>query len=301
MNVKLIHIFLAVYRTGSFAAVAEEENVAPSSISRAISKLEDRLAVRLFNRTTRTLSPTEAGDLYYHKVAPLIEELYSSEQEIADHAQAPSGRLRVTASVSFGQLLLIPLIKEFKTLHPGIELDLYLTDHRTDIIGEKIDIAIRHGDITDNSLIVRKLMDVQYLLAASPAYLGKHDPIEKPEDLAKHSLISFTLEDYKSFWRFQKPDHTFELPIHSAISVSNASAIRALLKDDLGIALLANWTIASDLSDGTLMQVLPTWDVAATSFNQTISLVMPSRAYTPMKTRVFIDFLSEKLNQARPI
>ncbi len=293
MKVDDLTIFVAVYRAGGFAAVAHERGVAPSSISRAIASLEARLETRLFQRTTRTLTPTEAGDAFYARIAPVLEELDAAHAELIDHTREPVGLLRVTASVSFGQIMIAPRLDAFRAVFPRIILELVLSDRPIDLIAERIDVAVRHGRLTDNASMSRKLMDVRYHLVASPRYLANAPPVQSPDDITAHRTASFSYEAFRNMWRFRRGDHVRDVAISPSLIVTNAVALAQCVRDGAGLALLADWTIRDDLANGALVDVLPEWISSGVDMDPSIWLMFPSRAFMPAKTRVFLDFLLE--------
>ena len=291
MNLDQIKTFIAVYRVRSFVEVANERGLAPSSISRSISSLENILKTRLFQRTTRSLTPTLEGEAYYKNVVPLIEEMDLAHQSLVDSTMGPSGRLRITASVSYGQVAIAPKLKQFRSEYPDIDLELHMSDSRIDLINDQVDLAIRHGVLHDSSLVARKLADVEYCLVASLAYLEKHRVPAKPEDLEGHELVTFSYNDFRSCWNFENGELTHKLTIKPVLTANNAVTIRQCVRDGLGIALLADWTVEEDLKSERLIKVLPDWKVRGASEETAIWIVFPSNRFIPIKTRVFVDFL----------
>ena len=295
MNLDHVKLFVAVYRAGSFTSVAKDLNVVASSVSRAIATLEGQLKTRLFQRTTRTLTPTQAGERYFQRVEALVEEFDLVHQEVMDHSLKPSGTLRVTASISFAQIVITPLLKEFCERYPDIHLELSLSDARTDIVAEQFDVAIRHGVLPDSSLVARRLVDVNYLLAASPQYLQQTTPVLAPKDIEGHSLVTFTYPEFNSAWHFRCNGEVDDIPIKPTLSLTTASAIKECAINGMGITMLADWSIKEELSDGRLEKVLPEWDIAGANADSAIWLVYPSRAFIPAKTAAFANFFLSKL------
>ena len=188
MDISVLQTFIEVMKQGSFAAVARERNIDPSSVSRYISGLETELGVRLFQRTTRKLSPTEAGITYFNHIEPLIEEMQRARDLVTEVSGTPTGTLRVTASVSFGLKCIVPLLPEFQTLYPETSVDLLLTDSRLDLLTERIDLAIRLGQLQDSTLILQKLISTRYFVCASPNYLQRCGKLKQPEDITQHNI-----------------------------------------------------------------------------------------------------------------
>ena len=291
MNIDYIKTFIAVYRAGSFVEVAKEQNLAPSSVSRSIATLEEILKTRLFQRTTRSLTPTQAGEAYFEKMEPLIEEIDLVNQSLIDATTKPSGRLRVTTSVSYGQIVLAPKLAAFREQYPDIQLELILSDGRIDIINDQIDLAIRHGSLPDSSLITRKLTDVKYRLVSSNKYLEQREAPKTPQDLENHELVTFIYDDFRHSWTFETNEVSQSVPVQPVLTATNASAIRQCVRDGLGIALLADWTVLEDLQSGRLVELLTDWQISGVTTETAIWLVYPSNRFTPAKTRVFTDFL----------
>ncbi|MEL6912427.1 MAG: LysR family transcriptional regulator [Cyanobacteria bacterium J06598_4] len=295
MDLATLKIFVEVMGQGSFAAVARERNVDPSSISRTISGLEQELGVRLFQRTTRKLSPTEAGSLYCDRISPLIAEMQQAI-ELVTESEQPQGTLRITASVSFGLKCLVPLLPSFEALYPDLAVELLLTDTRLDLVTERIDLAIRLGQLTDSSLIAQKLMSMRYAVCGSPNYLEQHQLIDKPQDIARHNCLLFPLAGYRTRWLFRdRQGKVTEVPVRGRTIISNAIGLQECAIAGMGLALLPHWLTDSEIEAGRLVKVLPDYDVTATDFNPTAWLLYPSRNYVPLKVKVFIDFCQQHL------
>ena len=282
MDLDVLEIFREVMGKGSFAEVAKSRNVAPSSISRAIVSLEAELGIKLFQRTTRKVSATEAGQAYYQKISPLLDDLKEASEHAQDIEQSPQGKLKITSSVAFGHHMIVPILDEFMHAYPEIELDFVLTDRTVDIIGEKIDVAIRHGALNDSSMIASMLLKSQYRLVASPDYLAKHTPILRLENIADHGLLAFDIPQFRSAWVFQKKGaQPKKIPVMPRYTISNALSLRALTLQGAGISLLADWLVDEDIYAGRLKQLFPDYAVAAGNYDASIHLVMPSRSYVP--------------------
>ncbi|MEM7569010.1 MAG: LysR family transcriptional regulator [Pseudomonadota bacterium] len=293
MDLDDLRIFLAVYQAGHFSPVARARKVAPSSISRAIARLESALGQRLFQRSTRTLTPTQDAESFYLAAAPLLEELDGVIQRATSSSHKPQGRLRVSASVAFGQIQLQPKLQEFCDRYPDVQLDLIADDERSDLVQEQIDVAFRHGLLDDSAYIARKLCSVSYHLVASPAYLEHAGHPSALEDLNKHRLLTFGFAPFHRDWRFDCNGENVSVPIQPSLLASNALLLLAAAKSGQGIALLADWTVGSAMQSGELHPVLPDYRPLAATDRPAIWVMYPSRAYVPAKTRVFIDYITE--------
>jgi DNA-binding transcriptional LysR family regulator len=296
MDVATLQLFIEVVRQGSFAAVARDRNLDPSSVSRAIANLEEELGIRLFQRTTRQLSPTEAGQLYFERIEPLVEEMQQAVDAATDVADQPKGKLRVTASVSFGLKCIVPILPEFQALYPDLTVELFLTDAVVDLFADRIDLAVRLGTLADSTLIAQQLMRTHYVVCASPAYLQRFAPLNHPTDVTHHNCLLFPLAGFRSRWIFKAlTGEQTKVSVTGQTIISSGIALQQCAIAGMGLALLPNWLIDEELKSGTLINVFPAYEVTATDFNTAAWLIYPSRAYIPLKVRVLIDFFKQKV------
>lgn len=300
MNIDDIRLALDVAARGGFAETARALDRDPSSVSRAIAALEARLGARLFQRTTRRLSVTEAGVRYLERAQAALEEL-DRAQEDATADGAPTGTLRLTASVAFAQTRLVPLLSAFRAAFPDLAVDLLMTDARVDLVADRIDLAIRLAPALDEDAIVSKLMDTRYRVVANPGYLAKHGSPMAPADLVTRDCPRFALPGYRSHWRFRDATGRVEtVPVGGGVMISNALALRQAALDGLGPTLLADWLIDADVASGSLIDLFPAFHVTATEFDTAAWIVYPSRAFLPAKTRAAIDFLRAHIASSNP-
>jgi len=293
----VLQLFVEVMRQGSFVAVARDRNLDPSSVSRAIAGLEEELGIRLFQRTTRQLSPTEAGMTYFERIEPLVKEMQQAIDLATDVSGQPKGTLRITASNSFGPKCIVPLLPDFSRLYPDLTVDLLLTDAIIDLFAGRIDLAVRLGRLPDSTLIAQQLMQTRYCVCASPQYLQQSGIPQKPSDLEHHNCLLFPLPGFRSRWIFRDRNGKLsETPVQGRTIISSAIALQQCAIAGMGLALLAHWLINDDLQTGTLINVFPEYDVTATDFSTAAWLVYPSRAYAPLKVRVFIDFVKQHIS-----
>lgn len=296
MDLSTLQLFVEVVRQGSFAAVARHHDVEPSSVSRAIAALEKEIGIRLFQRTTRQVSPTESGAVYYERIVPLLEEMEQAISAATELSGNPQGSLRVTASVSFGLICILPLLPEFEATYPDLTVDLVLTDSVLDLVGERIDVAIRLGVMADSTLIAQRLMPTQYFVCASPQYLAQRGHPRHPQELALHECLRFPLAGFRSRWIFKDPQGGIdEVAVQGRTMISSAIALRDCAIAHMGVALLPDWLIQPDLGSGRLVNVFPDYAVTATHFDTAAWFVYPSRRYIPIKVKLFIDFLKQRL------
>ncbi|MGB3612649.1 MAG: LysR family transcriptional regulator [Elainellaceae cyanobacterium] len=296
MDVSVLQLFVDVQRQGSFAAAARDRNIDPSAVSRAIAGLEAELGVRLFQRTTRQLSMTEAGRLYFEQIEPLMEDIQAAAARAKDLSQTPTGTLRVTASNAFGLTCIVPMLPEFERQYPQVAVDLWLTDAVVDLLGDRLDMAVRLGPLPDSSLIAQRLMPTRYRVCASPQYLAQQGHPNHPSEIAQRNGLLFPLAGFRSRWRFRdETGQMNEVPVQGRTTISNAIALRHCAIAGMGLALLADWLIDADLQSGRLIDLFPKYDVTATDFETSAWLLYPSRAYRPLKVNKFAEFLMEQL------
>ncbi len=300
MNTDAIEVFIEVMQRGSFAAVARARGVAPSSISRSVAALERELGLRLFQRTTRRLAPSEAGTLYFERVQPLLEELERAHQQVLDIGEQPRGTLRVTAPVSFAQQALLPLLPALLDRHPHLHVDLRLTDAMVDLVSERIDVAVRLGRLADSDFVARRVAGFDFVVCAAPRYLEEHGRPRRPADLARHECLVFMMGQPRSRWRLRRKGQVEEIEVAGRCMMSNAMAVARAAVLGLGIALLPRWLVAKELAAGELVALLPRWDATATDFDPGVWLLYPSRRYLPLKVRAFVDFLDEAYRPTPP-
>jgi DNA-binding transcriptional LysR family regulator len=284
-----------VARLGSFAAAAEVRGIDASSVSRAVAGIEAALGIRVFERTTRRLNLTEAGDQYLSRAAPLMEELERVAAEARSERARPAGLLRLTASVTFGQRCLVPLIGAFRAQYPDVALDCVFTDANVDLIADRVDLAIRLAPTIEGDLIATKLMATRYRVVAAPSYLAGAAPLQVPADLRGHRVLLFNLRAFRSRWIFAGGAGQQEVPVAGDITLTPAGTLRDAVLAGLGPALLPDWLVDGDIAAGRLVHCLQDWRATATTFDTGAWAVYPSRSYLPAKVRAMIDFLRATL------
>lgn len=295
MNLENLRIFVAVARQGCFATVARNYDMDPSSVSRAIASLESELGVRLFQRSTRRMALTEAGDIYFDRIEAVVDELDHAGDEARAANAGPVGTLRLTASVTFGCKCLVPLLPQFRALFPKLKLELLLTDTNLDLVSERVDLAVRLGPQGESGLISIKLFDTHYRVCASPDYRLQQKHLQVPDDLRTHRCLLFTLPNFQSRWLFYDRDGLIsEVCVDGDIVISSALALRDCALAGMGPALLADWLVDEDLAEGRLVDLFPDYQVTATNFKTAAWLLYPSRAYLADKVRVTIGFLQQQ-------
>lgn len=303
MNTNDLTIFVEIMRKRNFASVARERGINPAGVSRSIAALEKELHVRLFQRTTRRVEPTEAALAYFARIEPLVCELSNAGLVAADSSERVQGVLRFSCPVSFAQLNITPLLPEFSALYPELNYELVLTDTVLDLVGERLDAAIRIGTLSDSNLIAHKLAPMVARVCAAPAYLEKHGRPKKPEDLINHKCLLLELPTFsRNVWKFtDKNGRKKEIAVGGFLRTSNAMALKQCALAGMGITLQGRWLIGRELRDGNLIDLFPGYETtAALAPDAAAWLLYPSRDYVPQKVRVFVDFLKEKFKGGAP-
>ncbi|MEP2947279.1 MAG: LysR family transcriptional regulator [Lentilitoribacter sp.] len=297
MNLTNLSIFMQVVQKGSFADTARDIDVDPSKISRIISALEDELGYRLFHRTTRKLSLTEAGQLTYERMRDPLEEINAIVDMARASTEKLSGNLRLTTSIALGERWLVPKLGKFYEQYPDIKLELILDDRAIDLIDQRIDVALRLAPQTQSDLITTRIMRARYHVVATPEFLQKNGACVSPKDIQYLKIITFPYADYRLLWKFRAPNGEIsQIPISPHIVISNALAIRRTVLEGQGMALLSDWLIGDDLASGDLVDVFPEHQISAENFDEGVWLTYPSKRYLPSNTRALIDFLKQNQN-----
>lgn len=300
MSLEGIRAFVDAVSLGSFAAVARTRRVAPSSVSRLVRELEDELEVRLFHRTTRTLSLTEAGQAYLDRVRPLLDELEQAREVARDLGEQPRGTLRIAVADTFAQLHLARWLPEFLAAYPELRVELALGARYTDLVSEQIDVAIRLGPSAPTSAIAKKLGPMRRVVVASPARLGGRARL-RPEALTEEPCLVFPHEGRGATWRFRdRKGNVREIVPNARVTAPDGVVLERLALAGEGFALLPDWLVADALCAGTLVDAFPRHEVTASDFDATISLLYASRSYLPIKVRAFVDFVAAKFRDGAP-
>jgi len=296
MDFDSVRIFVEVMKQGSFAAVARQRDMDPSSISRTIAGLESELGFRLFQRTTRKLAPTEAGSEYFARVENLIGEFDRASEAALDLVSLPTGTLRVTACTSFGQRILAPILPKLRSQYPNLTLDLVLMDHHVDLVKEQIDVAIRFGSRPEGDFISRQLIPRHFHVCASPGYIKKYGLTSHPSDLESLDCLLFSMPGYRSAWKFRDSSNdTFKVPVAGHLLVCHGVTMTACAVAGLGPALLPDWLCRDEIRDGSLIDLFPDYECTATDFDTAAWLVYPRYDNLPSKVQVFVEFLRAEI------
>jgi len=256
-TLELLRTFKAVATRGSFSMAARTLDVSKANVSKYVAELETRLGTRLFNRTTRTVSLTDAGELLLSRCTPLIEMIEFTADEIRQRSDRPSGRVRLTAPHGLGAIHVPALLAEFMKMYPEVTVSLDLNNRMVDIVEEGIDIALRVGRIGESNQIVRKLRRVQMMVCATPAYWAEHGIPAHPDDLANHDALTYSLAGPNPEWRFLVDGEAVRVPLRSRMDSSDAVPLVHMALQSLGVVCLPRILVHELLESGALQAVLP--------------------------------------------
>ena len=283
-------MFAAVVEAGSFSGAAQRLGTSSGQASKLVSKLEADLGVRLLHRTTRALSPTEAGRAYYERLRPLLDEYDALDAEVRDQSGTPQGTVRLTAPLTFGTLRLAPVLTGFAQAHPQIALSVQLTDRLVNLVDEGFDLAVRVGRPGDSSLVARKLCEAQVVAVASPGYLDGRGAPARPEDLAAQDCIIDTNFRDPHRWTFRGG---VTVPVAGRLAFSDASLCLAAAEAGLGIAYMPDFVAAESLRMGRVLRVLGGHEGGPLP----VHAVTPSGRHLAAKVRALIDALVSGLRE----
>lgn len=282
-----MHLFVKVVDTGGFTRAARDLSLPKSTVSRQISALEGRLGVRLLERTTRSLRPTEAGRAFYERCARIVADVAEAEDAIMQTQHEPQGRLRVSAPVSLGVRTLGPMVGRWLAAHPKVHVDVSLSDRRVDLIEEGFDLAIRVGVLADSSMIARRLAPAPMVLAASPAYLAAHGTPQRPDDLRGHACLQYEYARTAG-WRLQDGGREVVVPVSGPLVANNGDLLRDAAVAGLGITLAPDFILAPELDAGRLVPILTAHAIPTSA----VWAVYPESRHLSAKVRSFVDALA---------
>lgn len=293
-----MRIFVSVVQSGSLSSAGRQMGLSPASVSRHITGLEDSLGVRLLNRTSRKLTLTEAGELYFAQVEQLLYQLQDANESVAQLQAQPRGTLRVHSRMLIGHLHVIPVLPTFLAQNPEIKVDLLLSNRVVDLVEDNIDVDIRIGKLVDSSLVARKLAPAQRFLCAAPAYLDRRPAVEKPSDLTAHNCLTYRINLGRTVWRFlDAGDALEEIPVSGNLQTDNGLALLAATRTGVGIALMPDWSVRRDIEAGQLRRLLPQYRVSHIEFDNGVYAVFQKSRHLSAKVRAFVDFLATALEE----
>ncbi len=290
-------LFAKVVDTGGFSAAARDLGLTPSAVSRQIGNLEDRLGARLLNRSTRRVSLTEVGKEFHERCREIARSVEDAEALVASRLDHPQGTLRISATSAFAKAQLLPILPLFLAENPDLKLSIELTDREIDLIGEQIDVAIRFTEqISDTSMVARKLASNQRIFCAAPDYIKRHGQPKKPEDLADHNCLRLSTVEKFNNWQMNDGHSNVARRITGNFETNSSDALFHAALDGLGIAKLSTYLANDAIEDGRLVRVLPDYAEDASD----VLAIYPNRRNLSPNVRAFVDFLAEQYGKVPP-
>lgn len=289
-----IELFCLTAQHQSFTAAAQAAGVTPAAVSRAVQRLEARLGVRLLSRSTRSVRPTEAGERYYSQARMAMEQLAAAEREASGQQTQARGRVRLSLPTSYGHYRVLPLLPGFLRQHPGVELEVQLSNRNVDFVAEGYDLAIRGRAQPDSSLIARKLEDAALVIAASPEYLSRHGEPTTPEELAGHECLPFVLPSSGQTvpWLLCKAQRISEFEVNGRVKCTDdILGPVTLARAGAGLLQTYRFIVDAPLRSGELVEVMKPFAGASRPF----SLLYPNSRHLPLRIRVLVEFLISRL------
>ncbi|MBF0256272.1 MAG: LysR family transcriptional regulator [Gammaproteobacteria bacterium] len=290
-----LQAFVRVVEEQGFSAAALRLDTTAAAISRRVKALEQRLGVRLLQRTTRKVQLTEAGEAFYSSVRRILDDLQGAEERARQHAGEVAGELRIAAPMSYGQRVLAPLVAAFARSHPRLRLSLLLEDNETDLVDSGVDLALRISYPMDGSHVARPLLPIPRHLCASPDYLDRRGTPTTPTDLLGHDCLHYNLIREHEEWTFATPEGEQTLSIRGVFCSNNGDALCEAAIQGLGITLLPEFIVAPALAEGRLVRLLAEHERSPL----TLFALYPSRHFVPTKVRLLLDFLKQHLVASR--
>jgi DNA-binding transcriptional LysR family regulator len=284
--------FVKVVDIGGFSAAARALNMSATMVTNHIQSLEERLGVRLLNRSTRKLSPTEVGQSYYERAQRILAEIEDADRNAQALQTTPRGNLRLNTSVAIPSLL-APVIAEFVALNPEVSISMTMSDREVDLVEEGFDLAIRNMPIADSSLISRRIASYHFVLVGAPEYFAKHGKPVHPSELVKHNCLTFLRGAWENAWHFSGPDGELVVPVSGNMQSNSANAMRLAAIHAQGLTILPSFLVAEDLRAGRLASALTVF----LDTEYAVNASYPSRHGLSAKVRSFIDLLARRCHK----
>lgn len=292
-KIELMRVFSVVARNGSFTKAANELNIAVQTVSKYVKALEDDLGVLLFNRTTRKVTLNDTGTAYLEKCVDLLDQIDELESAIKVTHSAPKGRIRISAPTSFGELHLVPAIRDFLVLYPDISVDIDLSNRRVSLVEEGVDMALRIGELPDSTMIARKLSAMRIVVCAAPEYLQHFGKPAHPEQLTNHNcFVDHNLRQGRS-WRFLENKQVFKVDVKGNFEANSPGSMRRMVLSGLGIGLCPMYVIKDDIRCNTIVPLLEQYE----AYQYGVYALYPHRKHLSHRVRVLVDFLAERFRQ----
>lgn len=295
MSIQLgeLEVFFAAVETGSFSAAGRRLALSPSAVSKLVSRLEDRLNVRLFHRTPRRLTLTDAGRVLYDEGQGIFTALHSAENAVLSCSGDVSGTLRVHSMVTFAKYQLAPVIGEFLERYPKLRVEFHLTNEPVDFVEQRIDVSIQGGPLPDSSLVARRLLDSPWIVCAAPSYLARHGTPRTPDDLARHNCLNFSHRTHWNVWPMARGGEAWAVAATGNLGANHGDMLLELARHGLGLVRLARFHVGEDLAAGRLVPLLAEFQPPA---QEPLYLTWQSRKHLSPRVQAFLGYMQEKFS-----
>lgn len=290
-SLRSMWLYVRAVELGGFSAVAREEKIGQPTVSKVISAMEKALGVRLLQRTTTSVTPTDEGRRYYERCKQMLEAHAEAVADVRGQAQRPVGLLTVSAPLGLGELHLNRLVLAFLKQYPEIEVELNLTDRIVGLVEDGIDVAIRLGNTLPPDAVARTIAWSPRVLVATPGYVKRAPKIRRPEDLLEHSFVGYARASVGARLELSSGDETIVVPTRGRYRVSSSPALRECYLEGMGLGSAPAWLVQDLIDAGRLVRLLPKWVIPPHSMH----LISPSRRYQPLRARVFLAFMAEHI------
>ena len=289
-QITAMKVFVNVVETGSFSAASERLGLSRAATSKQVSQLEAKLGGRLLNRTTRRVSLTESGRIYFERCSEILHSLEEADGAVTGLAQEPRGNLRISVPTHFASEHLLPLVAEFTRIFPEVQVEMICGERLVDLVDEGFDLAIRMTNLGDSNLIARRLARCRHVVVASPGYLADHSTPRIPDDLKQLDCLQYS-HRAGGIWPFSKDGLDYSVKVNSAFKTNNPDVLLGAATSGLGVALVPTFLASDAIRRGELTVVLQEYDTLEVQ----LYAVYASRRFLPAKIRVFVDYLAEKI------
>ncbi|MET4733298.1 DNA-binding transcriptional LysR family regulator [Thalassospira sp. MBR-102] len=287
--------FVRVYDTNSFSAAAKSFDVGQSTVSKAIAGLERELGVSLFLRSTRQLTPTESGRLFYEHALKVVEEVNEAISTVGTKSLNFSGQIRLSGTLTFMCQYIIPKLPQFLDAHPGIEISLHLDDRNIGLIEQGIDIALRMGKLDDSGLVAKRIGRCRRIVVGATSYLARHQAPQTPEDLADHSTIALSQGEGGDRFTFKGLHGTKAVSIHPKLRINATEGVRSAVLAGAGLSVATEWMFEAEVNNGLVQEVLTDWTMP----DLDLWAVMPAGRRTGAKVRALLEFIEMQVNATK--
>jgi len=291
MNLDGIDVFVKVIQTGSFTAAAKQLKMPTTTVSSKVAQLEKRLGVTLIQRTTRKLNLTQAGTAFYQRCSVALDEIEAGENELNATKLEPEGLIRISSVAELGRSLIPNMVSGYLKAHPKMNVELILTNRLVDLIGEKIDLAVRFGSLKDSSLVAKKILNTEISMWASPAYLKKYGTPKTAKDIKKHQFVRYSA--LPESLKISNSDEATEIKVSGRISVDDLETMKSFTMAGEGIGIMPDFI--GDKEKGKLVRVMPDWCWEKVP----LSFVYPPQRFVSLKVQSFISYVMQNLDEVK--